>query len=231
MKRIALVLFVSLSAMMNAQTLQEKQPPQINVSGEGKVFVVPDEAVITIGVENMGSDANDVKKKNDAAIDAVIKYLKGAKVPEKDYQTKRVSLNRNYDYDKKKYSYVASQTVVIHLKDLSKYDAIMMGVVDAGANTVNGVEFRTSKLAQYESEARVLAIANAKKKADDYTAALGVKTGVPLLVTDNTQTYYPVPMLQAEFKSAADNMPRETLAVGEIVVTANVNISYQLDHK
>ncbi|MGQ2983973.1 SIMPL domain-containing protein [Flavobacterium sp.] len=228
MKRIALVLFATVSMMANAQTLQEKQIPQINVSGEGKVYVTPDEAVITIGVENTGSDANDVKKKNDAAIDAIIKYLKGAKVPEKDYQTKRVSLNRNYDYDKKKYSFVASQQIVIHLKDLSKYDALMMGVVDAGANNINGVEFRTSKQAQYDSEARVLAIANAKKKAGDYAGALGQAVGKALLVTDNTQTYYPVPMMRAEFKTMADGAPMETLAVGEIVVTANVNISYEL---
>ncbi len=227
MKKIALVLFATVSMMANAQTLQEKQVPQINVSGEGKVSVVPDEAVITIGVENTGSDANDVKKKNDAAIDAIIKYLKGAKVPEKDYQTKRVSLNRNYDYDKKKYSFVASQMIVIHLKDLTKYDALMMGVVDAGANNINGVEFRTSKQAQYESEARVLAIANAKKKAGDYAGALGQTVGKAVLVTDNTQTYYP-PMMQAEFKSMAGDMAKETLAVGEIQVTANVNISFEL---
>lgn len=228
MKRIALVLFATVSMMASAQTLQEKQVPQINVSGEGKVYVTPDEAVITIGVENTGADANDVKKKNDAAIDAIIKYLKGAKVPEKDYQTKRVSLNRNYDYDKKKYSFVASQQIVIHLKDLSKYDALMMGVVDAGANNISGVEFRTSKLDEHESVARMRAVLNAKKKADDYAAGLKRTVGGALMVTDNTQTYYPAPMMRAEFKTMADGAPMETLAVGEIVVTANVNISYEL---
>jgi len=227
MKRIALLLFATVSMVAGAQTLQEKQIPQINVSGEGKVYVTPDEAVITIGVENTGADANDVKKKNDVAIDAIIKYLKGNKLPEKDYQTKRVSLTRNYDYDKKKYSFVAIQQIVIHLKDLSKYDALMMGVVDAGANNINGVEFRTSKQAQYEGEARILAVANAKKKASDYAGALGQAVGKAILVTDNTQTYYP-PMVHAQFKSMAEDSARETLAIGEIVVTANVNISYEL---
>jgi len=230
MKRIALVLFAAVTTMAGAQTLEKNQVPQINVAGEGRVYVIPDEAVITIGVENIGSDANDVKKKNDVAIDAIIKYLKNtAKLPEKDYQTKRVSLNRNYDYDKKKYSYVASQTITVHLKDLTKYDALMMGVVDAGANNIQGVDFRTSKQAQYESEARVLAVQQAKKKADDYAKALNQKAGKAILVTDNTQTYYPAPMMMREqFKSADMAGAKETLAVGEIVVTANVNISYEL---
>ena len=76
MKKIALVLFVFVTAFASAQTMPQNQPPQINVSGEGKIMVMPDQATITIGVENMGADAAEVKKKNDATIDAVIKYLK-----------------------------------------------------------------------------------------------------------------------------------------------------------
>ena len=229
MKKIALVLVVLISGLANAQ-MTEKMQPQINVSGEGKIKVTPDQATITIGVENMGSDANDVKKKNDAAIDAILKYLKSSGVPAADYQTKRVSLNRNYDYDKKKYSFVAQQTIVINLKDLSKYDALMMGVVDAGANNIQGVEFRTSKLAQYESEARTKAVQQARLKANDYAAALGQKAGKAIVVTDNTQTYYPMmERANMSLQAKAADMPRETLALGEIEVTANVNISFILE--
>lgn len=229
MKKIAL-LFVALASatFATAQVAGQKIEPQINVAGEGKIKVTPDQAVITFGVENMGSDAADVKKKNDAAIDAIIKFLKKSNVPAADYQTKRVSLNRNYDYDKKKYSYVASQTIVLTLKDLTQYDALMMGAVDAGANNIQGVEFRTSKQAQYESEARVKAVQAARKKADDYTGALGQKLGKALVVIDNTQTYYPV-AYRAMTKEMASDMPKETLAIGEIEITANVNITYALD--
>ena len=229
MKKIALVLLVFVTSFAGAQTVQQNQPPQVNVSGEGKIMVMPDQATIIIGVENMGTDAAEVKKKNDATIDAVIKYLKSINLPASDYQTQRVYLHRNYDYTKKKYSFVATQSIVINLKDLSKYDAMMMGLVDAGVNSIQGVEFKTSKLAQYESEARVKAIENAKKRAQDYAGALNQKLGKALLVTDNTQVYYPMPM-RAQFKTeAADaDMPRETLAIGEITITANVNISFEL---
>ncbi|MCO6148886.1 SIMPL domain-containing protein [Flavobacterium sp. NRK1] len=231
MKKIALLVFVFVTTLASAQATQQNQQPQINVSGEGKIMVTPDRADITIGVENTGADAADVKKKNDAAIDAVIKYLKSIKLPSEDYQTQRVNLNRNYDYNKKKYSYVASQTIVIHLKDISKYDAMMMGLVDAGVNNIEGVQFKTSKQAQYESEARIKAVEQAKQKANDYAGALGQKIGKPITVTDNTQSYYPPVMMRAmkfEDASAAD-MPKETLAIGEITITANVNISFELN--
>ncbi len=230
MKKIALVLVVLITGLANAQ-VTEKMQPQINVSGEGKVKVTPDQATITVGVENMGADAADVKKKNDQAVDKVLKYLKTTGIPTADYQTKRVFLNRNYDYDKKKYSYVAQQTIIINLKDLAKYDSIMIGLIDAGVNNVQGVEFRTSKLAQYESEARVKAVQQARQKANDYAGALGQKAGKAIVVSDNSQTYYPVAMRPMQFAKAemAADMSQQTLAIGEIEVTANVTVSFILD--
>lgn len=228
MKKIALVLVVLISGWANAQ-VTEKMQPQINVSGEGKVKVMPDEAVVTVGVTKIGADAATVKKENDKVADAIIKYLKSSGIAAKDYQTKNVYLHRNYDYDKKKYSFTASQTIEIHLRDLSKYDALMMGLVDVGANDIQGVEFKTSKLAQYESEARTKAIQQARLKANDYAAALGQKAGKAIVVSDSGQTYYPVAQsMRFEAKMAAD-APRETLAVGEIEVMANVTVSFALD--
>ncbi|KGO87921.1 SIMPL domain-containing protein [Flavobacterium suncheonense] len=222
---IAVTLFMT--TFSNAQEMKTVQ--QIVVSGEGKIKVTPDQAIINVGVENTGNDAAEVKKKNDVAIDAILKYLKGAKIPASDYQTKQVSLFKNYDYEKKKHYYQASQMVSITLKDLSKYDAVMMGLVDAGVNTIHGVEFKTSKLAQYESEARVNAVQNAKAKALDYAGALNQKVGKTLLVTDNSSTYYPRPMYAAMKVEIDAGMPRETLAVGEIEVTANVTINFALE--
>lgn len=228
MKKIFVIaLALLMTALLNAQEM--KTVPQIVVSGEGKIKVAPDQAIINVGVENTGNDATEVKKKNDAAMDAIIKYLKSIKLPATDYQTKQVSLFKNYDYEKKKHYYQASQTISIMLKDLSKYDAIMIGLVDAGANSIQGVEFRTSKMTQYESEARIKAVQNAKTKALDYAGALNQKVGKTLLVTDNSSTYYPRPMF-AEMKVGGDAaMPRETLAIGEIEVTANVTINFALE--
>lgn len=233
MKKIALILVVLASGFANAQVVDGRgvMQPQINVSGEGKVMVTPDEAVITVGVTNTGADAATVKKENDRVADAIIKYLKSINMAAKDYQTTNVYLHRNYDYTKKKYTFQAGQTLVINLKDLTKYDTMMMGLVDAGANDIQGVQFKTSKLAQYESEARTKAVQQARAKANDYAAALGQKAGKALVVSDNSQTYYPVMrnqmMAKAEMMDAG--APRETLAVGEIEVTSNVTISFALE--
>lgn len=228
MKKTILILMTVFATTIQAQEI--KQIPQINVSGEGKIKVTPDYAIINIGVENVGADATEVKKKNDATVDAVIKYLKGFKLPASDYQTKQVFLSRTYDYNKKKNNFTASQQISITLKDLTKYDALMMGLVDTGINNIQGVEFKATKLAQYESEARKAAVVDAKAKAQDFASALGQKVGKAILVSDNSQTNYPMPRMYAmEMKASGDAMPQQTLAIGEIEITANVNIGFILE--
>ncbi len=230
MKKTLLVLMtIVMTTVASAQEI--KQIPQISVSGEGKVKVTPDYAIISIGVENTGNDAAEVKKKNDQTVDAVIKYLKGMKIAPADYQTKQVYLHKNYDYNKKKTSFVASQQISVTLRDLTKYDTMMMGLVDTGINNIQGVEFKSTNLAQHEAEARKAAVVDAKKKASDYASALSQKVGKAIFVTDNSQTSFPQPRMyaMASMKESADGMPQETLAIGEIEIISNISISFTLD--
>ena len=210
---------------------QEVKPtPQINVSGEGKVKVIPDEATIAVTVETKGNNAKEVKKQNDIKIEAVLKFIKKMNLAPADFKTQRVALNPQYDYEKKKHSYNATQTIEILLRDLSKYDELMEGVVDQGINRIDNVTFQSSKMAQYESEARKLAIKEAKMKAEDYVSVLGQKVGAAFTITDNSQTYNPRPMYAAmkSMESSDMSAPRETLAVGEINITANVTVTFIL---
>lgn len=152
-------------------------------------------------------------------------------IPTADFKTKQVALNPQYDYEKKKTSYNATQTVEIVLKDLSKYDELMEGLVQQGINRLDRVSFETSKLVQLQSEARKLAMKDAKVKAEDYVSVLGQKVGKAYTINDNTQVNYPRPMYAAMKSASMDaaESSNETLAIGEIEVTANVSVSFVLE--
>jgi uncharacterized protein YggE len=229
MKKALLILSVLFISMSYGQEV--KQVPQINVSGEGKVKVIPDQATIAVTVETKGNNAKDVKKQNDQKIEAVLKFIKKMNLAPADYKTQRVSLNPQYDYEKKKHSYNATQTIEILLRDLSTYDELMEGLVDEGINRIDNVTFQSSKLAQYQSEARKLAMKEAKLKAEDYVSVLGQKVGRAMTISDNSQTYYPQPMYAAmkTMERSDASAPRETLAIGEINITANVTVSFILE--
>ena len=164
MKKVILVL--SLIFMQISYGQEVKQIPQINVNGEGKVKVVPDQATIAATVETKGNNAKEVKKQNDEKIDAILKFIKKMNLAPADFKTQRVSLNPQYDYEKKKHSYNATQTIEILLRDLSNYDELMEGLVNQGINRIDNVTFQSSKMKQYESEARKLAMKEAKLKAE-----------------------------------------------------------------
>lgn len=226
----ALILTTFFAMNMQAQD-QKPQVPQISVSGEGKIKIVPDQAVINVGFQNTGKDAKEVKTLNDEVVDKVIKFLKKTGIPATDYKTTNVSLYKNYDYEKKKYNFQASQSLTITLKDLSKYDELMMGLNDAGVNSISGVEFKSSKMDDYEREARKKAILDAKQKAQDYVSVLGQKIGKALLITDNSQNNYPIPMYKGGMMAMAanDGAQRETLAVGELEINTNVSVTFALE--
>ena len=229
MKKSLIVLVVLFISVLNAQEI--KPIPQISVSGEGKVKVVPDEALITATVETKGTVAKEVKKQNDIQVEAVLKLIKKMNLNTADYKTQRVALNPQYDYEKKKHNFNATQTIEIILRDLSKYDELMEGLVNNGINRIDNVSFQSSKMAQYESEARKLAMKDAKIKAEDYVSVLGQKVGRALTITDNSQGYSPQPVY-ARMKTMAmgdESAPRETLATGEIEIKANVSVSFLLD--
>jgi len=227
-----LVLFLTIMFMTISYGQEIKQIPLINVNGEGKVKVAPDQVCISASVETKGNNAKDVKKQNDEKMDAVLKFIKKMNIPTADFKTKQVALNPQYDYEKKKTSYNATQTVEIVVKDLTKYDELMEGLVQQGINRIDRVSFESSKLAQYESEARKLAMKDAKVKAEEYVSVLGQKVGKAFTISDNSQVYRPQPMYAAMRMKEADAMggaSNETLAIGEIEITANVSVSFMLD--
>ena len=216
--------------MATSYSQEQKQVPMINVSGEGKVKVAPDQALISISIETKGTKAEDVKRENDKKMDAILKFIKKSNIATEDFQTQRISLNPNYDYEKKKYNYIATQKIQILLKDLSKYDTLMEGLVNEGINRIDNVEFKSSKLVQLQSDARKLAIKEAKAKAEDFVSVLGQKVGKAILISDNSQIYIPQPRMYAmKSMSMDESVSRETLAIGEIEITANVSVSFVLE--
>lgn len=212
-----------------AQNHQGVVVPQIQVNGTGKVSVTPDKVTITIGVENKADDAQSAKKANDVIIANVIKYAKSLKIDDKHIQTQRVNLYKSRDYEEKKDYFQASQALTISLEDISKYEKVMTGLMDLGINRIDGVEFTSSKTANYETEARTLAVKDAKQKATDYANALGQKVGKAILVSDGVSYDTPIVRPMYMMKSASADEMKETLAVGEIEVTSNVSISFSLE--
>ncbi|PHQ28496.1 SIMPL domain-containing protein [Leeuwenhoekiella nanhaiensis] len=224
MKTILILAITAITTAVSAQQIQ----PSVSVTGEGKVIAVPDEVTIRMGVQNEGKDPKTVKTENDAAVDKVLDYLIKMGIPQNQVQTEYVNLNKNYDYNTKTYNYNASQTISVELKDLSKYDKLMSGLVASGINSINGVSFSSSKMEEYEAEARKKAVLNAKQKAEAYAGVLGQNIGKALLIAEQgTSSPQPQPMYKMAVAESMDS-GRNTIAPGEITVTSTIQVSFEL---
>ncbi len=228
MKKIIALLLLSFGLFTHAQ--DGKSAPQITVSGEGKMKVAPDYAIISFGVETQGKEASEVKKTNDATVDGVLRYLKKFGIVANDMQTTGVHLGRMYTGEKTKFHYQAIQNMQVTLRDLKQYDALVMGLVDQGINAISGVEFKATKLEEYKTQARKMATQDALKRAQDYTSPLQQKVGKAHQIMETGSISFPtVQRSEVFFTKEAYATPQETLAIGEIEITAQVTISFVLE--
>ena len=219
---LVLVTFSAMAQNNNSIT------PQVNVNGEGSVKIKPDYAVITMGAEIKDLDSAKAKKQNDEIITKMIQVIKKSAIAEKDYQTQRVNLYKTREYQEKKDYFVASQTITITLRSLDNYEKLMADLMAAGANTINGVEFKSTQTEKVATEIRAKAVLNAKKKAEDYASALNQSIGKALIINDQSMVNNPrVYMMKTAMADESAGMD-QTLAVGEIEISTNVNVVFEL---
>ncbi|MCZ4320291.1 SIMPL domain-containing protein [Aequorivita viscosa] len=221
-----LILAITTTTMM-AQTTP---PPTVDVTGEGIVRVVPDEVTIRVRVENTGENTSTLKKQNDATISEVIKFLKKMDIADKDVKTEYMNLSKNYNHNNKTYTFAANQSLSVTLRDLSKYEAVMNGLIDTGINRIDGVSFSSTKEETLKSEARKKAVTNAQMKAKEYASVLNQSVGKAVSISEigsasGPQSMYKMAMMDSSSSGGND----QTIALGEIEIKTTVNVSFLLN--
>lgn len=220
---ILIAFLISLSVMG-----QEKiNKPNVSVSGVGMVKVTPDEVMINVSVNHEGSQAKEVKAKTDNDINQVLEFLKGENIASKDVKTEYVQLNKRYNHNSDIEEYNASQAISIKLRDIKKYESIIAGLMQSGINRINGIQFQSSEIEKYKTEARIKAIQNAKEKASTYAEALGQDLGKAYQVAETTN-YGAYPVFRANSMQAESSGSKKTLAVGEMEVKIKIEVAFIL---
>lgn len=181
---------LALTAIMITALLQGRinnpQYQTVSVIGRGKVTVVPDTAIITVGVNTYKlATAKEALGQTTSKINAIITAIKASGLVESgDIQTTTYSLNPQIEYidqTSKVVGYSASQQVTVKVKAIDTNKSAIDSVIDMatkqGADTVGQVIFSSSKIEEYKQQARILAIADGKTKALETSRAVGIELG------------------------------------------------------
>jgi uncharacterized protein YggE len=229
-----LVLWLTSTSFVCAQE-DSRRPRSISVSGTAEVQVPPDEAFLTLAIDSTDKDLAVAKTQNDGRVKKLIALAKHAGVEEKHIQTSTLTMEPEYSEEKipKFLDFKVSQTLVVELMDLSKYDALMTDVLRAGVNRVDGLQFIVAEPRKYRDEARSKALTAAHEKAIAMAATLGQTIGKPLEINEGDDLG-PIfgranTNVQASAFALGPQREEATVASGQVAIRASVRVTFQLE--
>lgn len=228
----ASVLVVALAGCFTVQASPVPQVRSVSVSGAGQVFVTPDVAYINIGVQTKGDTVTQALDANTAAAQSIRETLKEKGVEEKDIQTSGFSIYPMQDYGPdgtiiREY-FSANNTVYVTVRNLSSMGGVLDAVARNGANTINGITFDVLNKEEAMTEARKLALEDAKKQAIELANATGDALGEVQYINVYTSSGAPAVYDGKGGGMAYDASMPVPIATGQMVVTASVSITYEL---
>ena len=247
MTKTVLALVIVLLASGLVFTDDKPEPRLITVIGEAEVRVAPDEVILTLGVETIDVELKKAKDENDQRVAKIIAVAKNLGVEEKHIQTDHISIEPRYEHkyseDRRFIGYWVRKTIVLTLRDTEKFEGLLSQVLEAGANYVHGVQFRTTELRKYKDQARALAIKAAKEKAEALAKELDQKIGQPHSIKENRASWWygynswwgsrwgsGMSMSQNVIQNVGGSASGgDSIALGQIKIKANVTVSFELE--
>lgn len=174
-----LVAIIVMGGYVLGKFVETRTPPAtIAVTGEGKVYAVPDIAELSFGVQTgRQATAQAAMEKLQRDMNAIFEAVKTKGVEEKDIRTESLWLNPAFDWENGKQiprGFEANQSFRVKIRDLGKIGEVLSAATAAGANQAGGVSFTIDDPEKLRAEAREKAIIQAKEKATALTAQLGV---------------------------------------------------------
>lgn len=211
----------------------------ITVTGYGVAYGSPDIVRLGLGVEVSEQDVKLAMDQVNSRMNAVLAALKERGVATEDIRTEYYSIWQDYSYSASGMSmtdggerpapfYRVSTTAQIIVRDSSAVGELIAASVDAGANVINYIEFSIEDRSMLESEARGLAVADARSRAEELAGTLGLTLGEPVNVVEGTNGGVPMMGGGGGYGGGVAEASVPAISGGQLSVSMNVTITYAL---
>lgn len=211
----------------------------LTVTAEGRSTRTPDLAVFSAGVTTQAPTASAALAENAARMNAVIAALRKAGIAERDVRTNTLSVSPVYGQPRADaegaierqpviVAYQATNQVEVRQRKLAEYGRVIDTLVNAGANQVNGPDFRLDDPDAATDEARAAAMKTARARAELYARAAGLRVVRVLTISEAGGWQPPVPVMYARAEKMMAAAAPSPVAAGELDLSANVTVTYEL---
>jgi uncharacterized protein len=238
-------IFLGLSINVQAQSETCSGNNTISVSGEAEVLVVPDEVILTLGVQTGDKVLRTAKSLNDEIVKKALAITRSAGISPQYTQTGYINIRpvyRDYELFGQFLGYSVRKVITIRLKEIAIFENLLTDLLEAGITHVHGIEFRTSELRVHRDTARRKAINAAKDKARALTREAGRtlckinSIGEPSYGYWNPYDYYWGEGSRRAMSQNSTQVPGEFLSkpdsnteMGQISVRATIHMSFSIE--
>jgi len=217
-----------------AQDAAPSSPRTITVVGEGVVNIEPNVARTNIGVEVLRPTVEEAAAENSQIVDGLLATLTELGIPGEDIQTSGFNVYaERYGADgpasEDEVQYRVSNTVTVIIRDLDKVGEVLDASIKAGANNIFGVEFLLDDATTVRSEARKVAVENARATAEELAALNGVQVGKVLAISEvvgGAGGFYNNSI--SNFQIGMGGAERTPIQPGQLRLTMQLQITYEL---
>ena len=228
---ILLIALVSLTMIgcASAQALVRT----IEVSSTGEVTLEPDIATFSIQVSEKGETTKEAQRAANEKMGVLLSVLRANGTAEKDLKTTAITLRPSYIWVENKQvleAQVAAQTLSVTVRDLAKLGTIIDELATVSNISLNSIVLDKEDKREGMEEARRLAVANARAKADLYAREAGMEVSNVVTISEYSSVsnpYNPRMKVMAMASEAAYDMATE-IPAGTLTLTATLSVVFEM---
>lgn len=206
----------------------------IKVTGTATVSLMADTATIQIGTNTKADTVSKAQSENNTIMQKVIAALEREGIAKEDIVTSYYDVSMRMDQvfgdstaDQAGNMYEVSNMLYVTIKDLDKLVQAIDSALAAGANSIYGLVFSSSKSTEAYHTALQRAVEDAQAKAKVLADAVGKELGDVITVT-NEALYGGSFGARNAMDMMAGSEKGAAIITGDVSVTASVIVEYEL---
>jgi uncharacterized protein YggE len=205
---------------------------RIGVRGVGRVFRPPDVADLTFVIEAIRPTATEARDVAARTADRVIAAVKGAGVADADVRTAGIDVQPAWEHDDRgrarRTGFTVTHRLAARVRDLDAVGRTLDAGLDGGATGVDAVTLGIADPTAAETDARRLAVADARQRAETIATAAGTAIGRLIMLTEGVTLPPPSPRGFKEFRMAAAMDAGTPVEAGSLEVSVAVEATWEL---
>ncbi len=219
------------------------ESPSLMVSGEGRVELAPDKAIVHLSVETAGDTLEDVQGDNRKRMKLVMGRLEKLGIKKEYIQTSSLAVTPQYPprprrqssspaipYVPKIIGYRVSHSLAVEVLDLKIVGRVVDSALQAGANRFSHISWALQDNRPVKLKALKIAAQKAREKAKALAQALDVQLVQLLAVTEGVGERIPQRSTRgrAMMSMAMEDGGSVPVAAGELTIRATVTLMYEI---